>query len=271
MLTKLRHLLFDLLVTGYTFYRAKPSVSKANVELEVLDPLNVFPDRNLESPYVKDSHRIVVRHWLTQQQILNKYGRDLSKEDIGSIKEQWKDTMSDYSSYYVRTLEHNGVPSTNGLQAGQEVVPGYPSSNTYTRFHKLIPVYEVEWLETDKNFVMHRYETVRIGEDIYILKGKNDDVVRSKDNPDYCTLSVNGVYYVNRTAEPYSLVLACVSLQDKYDLLNYYRDNLIASSGTVGDWIDKSLIPTDLGVNWPERIQKWLAYKKGGLGLIDTS
>jgi hypothetical protein len=53
--------------------------------------------------------------------------------------------------------------------------------------------------------------------------------------------------------------------------LNYYRDNLIANSGTVGDWIDMSLIPTNLGVKWPERIQKWLAYKKGGLGLIDTS
>lgn len=269
ILTKLRHLLFDLLVTGYTFYRAKPSVSKSNVELEVLDPLNVFPDRNLESPYVKDSYRIVVRHWLTQQQILNKYGRELSKEDIGQIKEQWKDTMSDYSSYYVRSMEHNGIPSTSGLQAGMEVVPGYPS--TYTRFHKLIPVYEVEWLESDSNFVMHRYETIRIGESIYVLRGENENVIRSKDNPDYCTLSVNGVYYVNRTTEPYSLVLACVHLQDKYDLLHYYRDNLIANSGTIGDWIDKSLIPADLGVNWPERIQKWLAYKKGGLGLIDTS
>lgn len=271
MITKLRHLIFDLLVTGYTFYRAKPSISNTNVELEVLDPLNVFPDRNLESPYVKDSHRIVVRHWLTQTQILNKYGRDLSKEDVESIKEQWKDSMTDYSSYYIRNLENHGVPATDGLYAGQEVVPGYPTANAYTKFHKLIPVYEVEWLETDKNFVMHRYETIRIGEDIYILKGKNESVVRCKDNPDYCTLSVNGVYYVNRTTEPYSLVLACVPLQDKYDLLHYYRDNLIANSGTVGDWIDMSLIPTNLGVKWPERIQKWLAYKKGGLGLIDTS
>jgi len=26
--------------------------------------------------------------------------------------------MSDYSSYYVRNIEHNGVPATNGLLAG---------------------------------------------------------------------------------------------------------------------------------------------------------
>jgi hypothetical protein len=179
--------------------------------------------------------------------------------------------MSDYSSYYIRNIEHNGVPATNGLLAGQEVVPGYPTANQYSKFHRLIPVYEVEWLETDKNFIMQRYETIRIGEDIYILKGKNEDVQRSHDNPSYCSLSVNGVYFVNRTTEPFSLVNACKSLQDKYDLLIYYRDNLIANSGTTGDWVDMSLIPTNLGVKWPERLQKWLAYKKGGIGLIDTA
>nr|DAN94796.1 MAG TPA: hypothetical protein [Bacteriophage sp.] len=62
-----------------------------------------------------------------------------------------------------------------------------------------------------------------------------------------------------------------MTLQDKYDLLCYYRDNLIATSGTTGEWIDLSLIPAKLGVNFSERIQKWLAYKKSGLGLIDTS
>jgi hypothetical protein len=30
-------------------------------------------------------------------------------------------------------------------------------------------------------------------------------------------------------------------------------------------------IPTFLGKDMPERIMKWLAYKKEGIGLIDTS
>mgnify|MGYP005611382377 CR=1 FL=1 len=55
-----------------------------------------------------------------------------------------------------------------------------------------------------------------------------------------------------------------MTLQDKYDLLCYYRD-------TTGEWLDISLIPAKLGVNFSERVQKWLAYKKSGLGLIDTS
>jgi hypothetical protein len=66
MITKLRNLLLDLLITGFCFFRAKPSMNKSNVEIEVLSPLNTFIDRNPNSPYVKDSYRIVVRRWLTK-------------------------------------------------------------------------------------------------------------------------------------------------------------------------------------------------------------
>ena len=48
-------------------------------------------------------------------------------------------------------------------------------------------------------------------------------------------------------------------------------NTFIANSGTSGSIMDMSLIPANLGVNWPERVQKWLAYKKGGIQLIDTS
>ena len=47
---------------------------------------------------------------------------------------------------------------------------------------------------------------------LVILKGKNEEVIRSKDNPNYCSLSVNGVYFLNEGNEPYSMVLACADL-----------------------------------------------------------
>lgn len=269
--TKLKTLLLDLLITGYTFFRVKPAVGNQNVSIEVLSPLNTFIDKNPESPYIKDSYRVVVRKWLTKTQILNSYGKLMSKEDRDSIKELWRDQF-DTSTYYVRSFSNNdGTPATDGINAGKEIVPGYPTGPYNSYNYKLIPVYEVEWIETDDNFIMQRYQTIRIGESIYILKGKDDTVVRSVDNPTYCSLTVNGVYFVNRNSEPFSLMLACANLQDKYDLLHFYRDNLIASSGTVGDWIDVSMIPSFLGVNLPERLEKWQAYKKSGKALIDSS
>lgn len=268
---KLRQLLLDLLITGFAFYQVKPTVGNNNVKIEVLNPLNTFIDRNPESPYVKDSYRVVVRKWMTATQILNQYGSQLSKEDIKNLKEAWHDTF-DGSEYYVRTYSNGGMPATEGLRAGQEVsIPGYPS-NAQVRFnYRLIPVYEVEWLDTDKDFVMQRYKTTRIGDSIFILFGKDTEVMRTHDNPNYCSLSVNGLYFTNRGSEPYSMVLACASLQDKYDVLHFYRDNLIATSGTTGDWIDVSMLPNFLGTDAAEKIQKFIAYKKQGIALFDTS
>ena len=269
IMTVLRDLLLDLLITGYAFYKVEPTIGNNDIKIRVLSPLNTFIDRNFNSPYVKNSYRVVVREWLTKSQIFNKYGKDMSATDRKLLDEKW-DSIYDTAMYYIRMGETKGFPVTDGIQAGTEVTPGYPD-NREGIWHELIPVYEVEWLETDEEFIMQRYETIRIGEEIYIPKGKNDKVMRSKSNPSYCGLSVNGIYFLNRGIKPYSLVLACAHLQDQFDLLNFYRDNLIANSGTVGDWIDLTLIPEKLGVSLPERIIKWQALKKQGIGLLDSS
>ena len=269
IMTVLRDLLLDLLITGYAFYKVEPTIGNNDIKIRVLSPLNTFIDRNFNSPYVKNSYRVVVREWLTKSQIFNKYGKDMSATDRKLLDEKW-DSIYDTAMYYIRMGETKGLPVTDGIQAGTEVTPGYPD-NREGIWHELIPVYEVEWLETDDEFIMQRYETIRIGEEIYIPKGKNDKVMRSKSNPSYCGLSVNGIYFLNRGIKPYSLVLACAHLQDQFDLLNFYRDNLIANSGTVGDWIDLTLIPEKLGVSLPERIIKWQALKKQGIGLLDSS
>ena len=271
LITKLKQLFVDLLVTGYTFYKVSPSPSGHNIQIECLNPLNVFPDLNYDSPYINESYRVVVRKYLTRNEILNRYGKDLSKEDISKVKELWQDHLETSNSYYVRSVSTAlGTPATDGIRAGEEVTPGYPEHHWYRYDNNLIPVYEVEWIETDKDFIQQRYSSVRIGEEIYIINGK-DNVVRTQDAPERATLSVNGIWFNNRGSEPYSMVINCMVLQDKFDLATFYRDKLIANSGSIGDWINMPTIPTFLGKDMPERIMKWLAYKKEGIGLIDTS
>lgn len=272
---KLKTLFKDLLITGYAYYRVKPSPEGNNIDIEVLNPLNVFIDKNPESIYIKNSYRAVVRKWLSKTQILNKYGEIMDKDTIKELEDLYEG-IYDNSTYYVRTFTNQatGYPATDGIDAGQEIVPGFPADEYRVTNYKLIPVYEVEWTETrkeDGKFVMDRYEGVRIGESIFIHSDISQNVVRTKDNPSFCTLSTSGIYYSNRSAEAYSLVLACANLQDKYDVLHFYRDSLIANSGTSGDWLDLSMLPTVLGADVPERLQKWLGYKKGGVALIDTS
>jgi hypothetical protein len=66
-------------------------------------------------------------------------------------------------------------------------------------------------------------------------------------------------------------MLSTANLQDKYDCLHFYRDNVIAESGAVGDWVDVAHLPVFLGATVSERLMKWKAYKKSGLALYDSS
>lgn len=262
LLTKLRTLILDLLITGYTYFRVKPSFNKNNVHIEVLNPLNTFVDYHPESPYAKNAGKAVVRKWMTKEQILAEYGKELSKEDVDNLSESC--SWDDGTVRYIRS-------DSPGIIADVDVAPGFPTGESLRFNSNFIPVYEVEWIEVDKDFVMQRYESVRIGGSTYILRGINENVTRSQDNPNLCTLSINGVYFTNRSAQPYSLVLACADMQDRYNVLHFYRDQLIASSGTVGDILDIAMLPEVLGHNFAERFQKWQAYKKTGVALIDSS
>lgn len=269
--TKLRYLILDLLISGYGMFQCKPSIGNNNVAIEVLDPRNTFIDRNPESIYIKDSYRAVIRRWMSKQQILNKYGKELSKSDVEKIKEEWDQKYKNYGSYYVYGKPGDTFTANDDdLDRGVGAYYSYPDGNASTS-NELIPVYEIEWIETDNKFKMHRYSTIRISEDIYILKKEDEGVVRTADNPDYCGLSINGIYLTNRSSKPYSLMIACMNLQDKYDVLNYIRDLLITNSGTIGDYVDVSMIPTFLGADQSERILKYLGYKKQGIALIDSA
>ena len=276
---KMRELFTDLLITGTCYYRVK--VVNNNIQFEVLNPLDTFIERNRNRFYLNHSPRAVIRRYMSVEQIMSEFGSELTKDAKATLKDMGP-KVDNSNAIYVR------VPSTNfyddsdgklnvsqipsvGILGGLEVSPVLPyDADQYSSNHNTITVYECEWLEYD-NGKYYRHEGVKIGEDIYICRGKAEHTVRSQSNPDYCTLTVNGMFFADKNGQPFSLMLQTAPMQDKYDLLIFYRDNLIASSGTVGDWIDLAHVPAVLGVELPERLEKWLAYKKNGMALFDSS
>lgn len=268
-------LLTDLLVTGTGYYKTYCTPEKTNVTLEVLNPINTFIDRNPESPYLKNSSRAVVRRYMTKDQILAKYGELLTPDDLEELE-----TIQDYSvdgstTTYLRSYDSvTGNTISDGILGGFEVTPLLPFERNMSKYLRVFPVYEVEWLKTEKeknSYIVNRYEGVRIGTSIYIPTGKSENVVRSMDNPKICTLSVNGIFYSDRNGDPYSLILKTANLQDKNDILFFFRDNLISESGSSGDWLDIAHLPKFLGDDVQERLLKWKAYKKQGVALYDSS
>ena len=112
-----------------------------------------FIDRNPESPYVRNSYRAVVRYWMTKSQILAKYGKEISKEDLKALKDKWYDSdgAATYGRAYGRAYGDTIVAHEENTE---DPIPGYPDNEYSSRRYQLIPVYDVEWLETDDDFVM---------------------------------------------------------------------------------------------------------------------
>lgn len=273
MKNKMREILTDLLIGGVCYFRTRPADGK--VKLDALNPLDTFVERKKDSYYLNTSPRCVIRRWMTFDSILEEYGEYLSSEDVNILKDNKGKQDGMTGAVYIRTNSvvspGNSLEMSPGILGGLEATPIFPWDNTsdYNISSPNILVYEIEWLafNKDKGF-MERHEGIKIGDEVYIAKGVNDDIPR---NGKSCTISVNGLFYLDKNGSPLSLILATADLQDKYDLLLFYRDNLIASSGTVGDWVDVASLPSFLGVEMSDRLQKYKAYKKAGLGLYDSS
>jgi len=272
---KRKLLLTDLLISGTSYYKVFASPSNTNIELEVLNPINTFIDRNPESPYLKKSYRSVIRRYMTKDQILAKYGKDLKREDLAELENLQDYSVDGSTTTYLRSYDSTtGNTISDGILGGFEITPLLPFERNTSKYFRLFPVYDVEWLKTEKegdNWVVNRYEGTRIGTLIYITTGKIENPIRSMDSPYECDLSVNGLFYSDRNGDPYSLILKTANLQDKNDVLYFYRDNVISESGGTGDWLDVAHLPIFLGATTADRLMKWKAYKKSGIALFDSS
>lgn len=210
---KLSDLILDMLISGQSYYKVKPTKSKKNFLIEVEDPMNTFVFKNPESRYIKDATMSVVRKWLTREEIAIKYGDHLTASDLKDLKYYNGFTSDDERLTWIAAVNSRGDARTSGILAGIEVSNFY--AQDYQSDLELIPVYEVEWIDYDAS--KHKgvlFNVTRIGHEIYILDGENNDLPRSMDDPDSVRITLNGMYYTTRTGIPYSLMLATADLQD---------------------------------------------------------
>ncbi len=215
---KLRLIFVDLLVAGAAYYRTKVTDSGHNINFERLNPLDTFVDRNPDSHYLNDSRRVVVRKYMTRENILYEYGDDLTEDSIKELDELANKGIGG-NTYFVNVANGQEFGRSNivhGILGGFEVMPSSMSERSDSQYNQnTIVVYEVEWLEYNKEKkCLDRYEGVRIGETIYITRGKSEHVTRTSDAPGKCGLSVNGLFFLDTNGEPFSLIVNTMNLQD---------------------------------------------------------
>lgn len=220
--SKLKLIFSDLLISGLGYYRARPTESGTNISFERLNPIDTFVEKNVNSNYLADSRRAVIRKYMTKEMILNEYGKELTQEaldELDSLKSYVDNTSQTYFIRLDHTPPKDGIPRhdsrIHGILGGLEAHPGLPSQERNRINNYMITVYEVEWLEVDKETnYLERYEGVRIGESIYITRGKSKNVIRSMDAPSKCRLTVNGLFFLDNNGDPFSLMINTMSLQD---------------------------------------------------------
>lgn len=273
---KRRLLMIDLLVAGECGYKVELVHEGQAPKVVILNPKDLFYERNRNSSYLKDSPRIVYRRWMNRDQILSRYGHVLEnhREDVDKLFNN-----TEYMHYGTSgNVQYVSAPDLIGLQAGIGLsVDGTDAGNQGERYN-VIPVYEVEWITTNKItengqtiYRQDRYKGTRIGEEIYAEMGHDETAIRSNDNPYECHNSFNGMFYSDRNGKPYSLILATKNIQDKYNILHYQRDTMIANSGVKGSHVDVASIPAFLGNSPEERAMKSIGYRKQGVNFIDSS
>lgn len=84
---KMQSLLTDLCISGTAYYRVRPSLSGDNIQLEALNPLDTFVEKNPNSEYLADSRRAVVRRYMSVEDIIAEYHEDLKDEHIKILKD----------------------------------------------------------------------------------------------------------------------------------------------------------------------------------------
>jgi hypothetical protein len=264
----------DMLVSGMFFFRVS-SEDDGQLEFEVLNPRHTHIDRNPDSPYVRNARRVAYVKYLSRSEVLARYGSRMDEA-------QKKTILKDYNLYatHTRNMYFTGNGSTSGAGNGYGAVVPFGSADPFpgdeSKNPALIPVYYVEWLESNYlqkgeefygkkyKYVQDRYNTIRIGNDIFLLDGRDESAPRSISKPNLTRLSVNGLCFSDRNGQPYSLVLNTMDLQDMYDLLNFYMETLISNSGTKGMNIDLRYIPMEFGKTLEERLVRTEKYIKAG-------
>jgi hypothetical protein len=270
----------DLFVSGGCFYRVINHGPGQEPEYMAVRHQDLFFRKSTRSRFVKSCQRVVHRTRMTVQEVVNRFGHEMSPHDLRKLCGN-----DQRPNLYSAEIRHGSLIEHMANRWGESAYQGLDPNDS-------VWVYHVEWIANNRidagaveravegpgearsyRYRQDRYEGIRIGEGgengIYLQMGKSRWVSRSVAQPWKCALSYNGVLYDDQNGKPYSLVLKTKPLQDRYDILFFHLDNAVARAGGKGVRVHVPSIPIEFGTNTEERILKYLAYLKEGVEIID--
>jgi hypothetical protein len=247
-------------------------------------PEELFTNRPRGDRDLKNTDVFVHKKRMTIHNILKLLGDTISKAEAEKLFTSYT-TLSD-----TITMPHGPGDVNVDIKSGTQMdtVPfgalktgwsNAPLNGEGSLPGDLVDFYHVEWLASTRIpdgkgghvYREDRYEVYRIGYEIYIGGRRCDEAPRTKDKPWKTNSSYTGIINTSTTGEIASLVNDMRELQDLYDILMFFRNNLVANSGISGSRVNVAAIPKVLGDKFMERLTKWITIRKQGIELVDPT
>lgn len=274
----------DYFVTGEAYTRERYYGEGRQPSKEHIRPEELFTNRPRGDRDLKGTDVFVYKKRMTLHNILKLLGDKITKAEAERLFTSFT-TLSDtvtmpHGPGDVNIEDHSGsqmdtVPFAS-LKTGWS---NAPLNGEGSLAGNLVDFYHVEWLASTRIpdgkgghvYREDRYEVYRLGYEMYIGGRRCDEAPRTKDKPWKTNSSYSGIINTSTTGEIASLVNDMRELQDLYDILMFFRNNLVANSGISGSRVNVAAIPKVLGDKFMERLTKWITIRKQGLELVDPT
>jgi len=268
----------DYFITGECYTKEEyvgdgKDPKKLHIAPEYLHTNRPTGDRTLENTDV-----IVYKKTMTVHNVIKLLGDKITKQDAEEIFTSYTRLSSDLfikngpGDANLEINNPNQMDLLTPLKTGwSDVAGGLPN--------ELVDFYHIEWLASTKipksggGYVYRedRYECYRIGPDIYVGGRRCDEAPRKQDKPWKTTLSYKGLINTTPSGGVESMSNSLREIQDLYDIIMFFRNNLVANSGVSGSRVNVAAIPKSLGKKFMPRLLKWITLRKQGVELIDPT
>lgn len=268
----------DYFITGQAYTRDDYKGEGRKPGIERIMPEELFSNRPRIDTTFKNTDAVVRRQFMRPHQILRKFGDKITPKMAVEIFGR------SYSAVGGSVEMKYGAPDVNvDMDSYDDSMDSLSASTGYSNDGVtegvLYQVYHVEWLASTKipngkgGYVYRedRYEIYRIGSDQFLGGRRCKEAPRRKDEPWKTSLSYKGLVNHPGNGHIVSMVLQMKELQDLYDIIMFFRNNFIATSGVSGSRVNVAAIPKSLGKNLMSRLTKWLTIRKQGVELVDPT
>ncbi len=267
----------DVVTSGRQFYRCRVIQEGLKPVFEAVNPEGFFYSKSPNTKRIKDCMEVVYKEHMTLSEVVSNF--ELDQDDLKELYKMVSRTGGGVDVVDMQLLMAAGAQDARRRGHDSLNVPLIEVCHVEVKANNKIE-YDGEPAtenSSDKKpkykYRQDLYHGVKIGANIFTEMGKYQYTLRHPDEPSKCDLTYDGACYMDRNGKPYSLVLKTEDIGDQINILNYFKESLVAMSGTKAVDVNFADIPNWLGTGKTnmERLMIWIGLLKQGVRLLDFS